>query len=183
MNKRLERKGNPSKCVNYIGIRMMDKLVQGRKQFANDVHVGRRVLVATEIHNDPRDVSEEADGYRVGDEAQQNRHHPEADNVVSEVRAVTDDVAQCPHGLLANVRVRRVQEHEKQGYSICFNDSLRYGRCIRFVKTSLINELPGSEQMYQMQCLLMPKLPQTAEQHCKGINSSCIITSARERLL
>lgn len=49
---------------------MVDQSIEGGQELANGIYVRWRILVTTEIDNDPGDVAEEADRYRLGHKIQ-----------------------------------------------------------------------------------------------------------------
>ena len=111
-----------------IGVGVVDEGVEGGQQLADGVDVRRRVLVAAQVDDDPGDVAQETDGYRVGDKVQQDRHDAQTDDVVAQVRPVADDVAQRPDGLFAHVGVRRVQQRQEQRHRVGLHHRLRLRR-------------------------------------------------------
>ena len=83
------------------------------KQLSDGFFGWRRILAATQVDDHPGDVAQKRHGYVGRDELQQGLHDAQLDDQIAAVRPVTDDVAQRPHGLLAHVLVRRLQEAQK----------------------------------------------------------------------
>ena len=82
---------------------MVDKHVEGGQNLPDGLHGRRRVLVPAQVHHDPRDVAQKRDwDFRV-DEAEQGLHDAEPDDVVTQVRTVSNYVAQGPNSLLAHI--------------------------------------------------------------------------------
>ena len=82
---------------------MVDKHIEGRQNLPDGLHGRRRVLVPAQVHHDPRHVAQERNwDFRV-DEAEQGLDDAEPDDVVTEVRTVSNYVAQGPNSLLAYI--------------------------------------------------------------------------------
>ena len=65
-----------------------------RRQYLLDrLHGRRRVLVAAQVHDHPRDVAQEADGDCGIDERQQRLHDAQTDHVVATLWTVTCVIA------------------------------------------------------------------------------------------
>lgn len=61
------------------------------------------VLVTAKIDNHPGDVAQEADGNVGLHERQQRRHDAHLNDIISQMRSIADDVAECPDRLLADI--------------------------------------------------------------------------------
>ena len=83
----------------------MHELSEGGKTFFDGV-VGRRgIFVAAQIGDGPSDVADKPIGAVRVEEAEERIQHPAVDHGVTQLSAVTGDVAESPYGLLAHVRV------------------------------------------------------------------------------
>ena len=71
----------------------MDQHVEGGKNFLDGVLRGRGVLVAAQVDHHPGDVAQERDGDLGVDETQQRLNNSKGNDVISQGRAVTNDVA------------------------------------------------------------------------------------------
>lgn len=86
-----------------VHVRVVNEMTEGWKDLIDGLDRRRRVLVAAQVDDHPRDVAEEADGDVRFDERQQRLHNVHLDDVISKLRSIADDVAERPDGLLANV--------------------------------------------------------------------------------
>lgn len=85
---------------------MIDQNAERGQDFPDGVLRWRRIFVSAQIDDYPRDVSEKRYGNIWTNETQEGRDDTETDDVVSQHGAVSDDVAECPHGLLTHVLMR-----------------------------------------------------------------------------
>ena len=72
-----------TKPVTYVGVGMVNKHCQCRKNFANHIDGWRRILVAAQIHHDPRDIPEERQRNVRVDEGNKWLDYAEADDVIT----------------------------------------------------------------------------------------------------
>ena len=73
----------------YVGVGVMDEVAKGRQYLLNRLNRRGRVLVATQVHDDPCDVAQERDRYRRVDEDEQRLDDAQTDDVVATLRTVT----------------------------------------------------------------------------------------------
>lgn len=90
---------------------MMNKGVESGKEFPDGIDMWWGILVAAQVNNHPGNVPQEANRYSFRNKVQKDGHDSQTDDVVAQVRPITDDIAQRPDGLFANVGVRRVEQH------------------------------------------------------------------------
>ena len=105
---------------------MVDEHVERGQDVLDGLDRGRGVLVPAQVDHDPGHVPQEGDGDLGVDEAEERLDDAEADDVVPEVGAVADDVAERPHGLLAHILVLAGQQLQEQGHGV----GLHHGVCL-----------------------------------------------------
>ena len=93
--------------ITYIGVSMVDKHCQCRENFTNHIHWRRRILVAAQVHHDPRDVPQERQRNTWVDEGDKRLDDAEADDIIAALWTVTcaKCACQCQHSssqILAN---------------------------------------------------------------------------------
>ena len=79
------------------------------------------------------------------DEGQQWWDDALRDDIVPALRAITSDVSQCPHCLLAHVRVLRAEQSYQQWDSTV----VHYSVCLLGVARGYVGECPGCLKLQQ----------------------------------
>ena len=77
---------------SYIHVRMMDKHVKCGQDFTNSLHRGRWVFVPTQVDHYPRHIPEKSDWDVWTDKGQQGLYHTQLNDIISQMRSVTNDV-------------------------------------------------------------------------------------------
>lgn len=100
----------PDSVDQNIHIRVVNEVTKCWKDLIDGLNGWRRVLVATQVDNDPSDVAEEADRDIRLDKREQRRNDTHFDDIISQLRTISDDVSKGPHSLFTNVCGWREQE-------------------------------------------------------------------------
>lgn len=114
--------------IPYINVTMVYEHIERRQDLLNGVDWWRWIFIPTQIDDYPGDVAQKGDGNIWIDEAEQRLDHTEIDDIIPEHGTIPDDVTQRPHGLLADVLVRRGQELQKQRHGVGLHHGLRLRR-------------------------------------------------------
>ena len=135
----------PARVGEHLFVVGVEELREGGQYLLQDAHRRRRILVAAQVGQGPRDVAQEGVG-RVGvDEREERLDDAALDDQVAELGAVAGDVAQRPHGLLAHVRVGRREELHEGGHGARLDHVTRLGRRAR----GDVGERPGGLELQQ----------------------------------
>lgn len=112
----------PDSVHENVDVRVVNQMTKSWKDLIDGLNWRGWVLVAAQVDDHPSDVAEETDRDVGFHERQQRRYDSHFDDVVSELRAVPDDVSEGPHGLLAHIGSRRKQKSDEQWNSSCIDD-------------------------------------------------------------
>src|SRR5690606_31502298 len=102
-----------------------------------------RCLAAAEVAKGPGGIAEHAQLPAITEKVKQRAEGTTAEDVVTALRAVAGNVAESPHGLLADIGLGAAEELNEDGNGTSFDDDLGLGSGTR----SNVGEGPGGFEL------------------------------------